>query len=303
MVDLGASRSGVPRSHVEKDFWLTEVLRGVLEVSQRLGLPVVLKGGTSLSKAHRLIERFSEDVDVLVDLGGLSANKGKRALKDFRDGVSRHLGIPGDVDTAKTVWETRLAVHFPYPSRTRDHRLVGLRPEGVLLEIGAWGGALPNRTMELRSIISEHAAQDIGDYEEVMPVHIRVVAPERTAVEKVMILHTAADEQRRSITARHYYDLHRLLSDRDVIAALKDGAAPLLAREIHIHSRALGVPTQPRPTSGLHTSRSFDTTDPALRPARRSYESVVLAELLWPSATVRPSFDECCELVRSASYL
>jgi hypothetical protein len=63
-----AEFTGIPADHVEKDFWVTEVLRGVAETSQRVGCSIVFKGGTSLSKAHRLIQRFSEDVDLIAVL-------------------------------------------------------------------------------------------------------------------------------------------------------------------------------------------------------------------------------------------
>lgn len=300
-INRAAARSGVPLAHVEKDFWLTEVLRGVVRVADGHGLSVVLKGGTSLSKAFGLIERFSEDVDVLVNLSGMSGNQRKAALKSFRDGVAAHVGLVGEVDETKTVWESKISVHYPY-SAEEDAALAGLRREGVLLEIGAWGGALPNQKRSLRSVVAEHAGSDVAGCEEMEPVPVRVLAPERTAVEKLMILHAAADEQRRSVTARHYYDLHRLLSDEAVAGALSDGGAALLAREIHVHSTVLGVPSIERPISGLHTSHAFDAQNPDLKPARSAYDDV-LTTLLWPTAAVRPSFDECCDVIRSATYL
>lgn len=55
-----AARTGFPLSHIEKDFWVTEVLRGVVGAAN--GVEIVFKGGTSLSEAFSLIERFSEDV-------------------------------------------------------------------------------------------------------------------------------------------------------------------------------------------------------------------------------------------------
>lgn len=58
---------------VEKDFWVIEVLRAAtspVQVTARDGnsydVETVFKGGTSLSRAYGLIERFSEDVDLLV---------------------------------------------------------------------------------------------------------------------------------------------------------------------------------------------------------------------------------------------
>ena len=60
-----AERTGIPASHIEKDFWVTEVLRGAAAMATASNLEIVFKGGTSLSKAFGLIERFSEDVDLL----------------------------------------------------------------------------------------------------------------------------------------------------------------------------------------------------------------------------------------------
>lgn len=47
---------------IEKDYWIMQVLSGL----QRLGLSFELKGGTSLSKAFGIIDRFSEDIDILI---------------------------------------------------------------------------------------------------------------------------------------------------------------------------------------------------------------------------------------------
>ena len=58
----------IPIPQVEKDFWITEVLRGAIAWSHREKVDLVWRGGTSLSKAHRVIQRFSEDVDLVVML-------------------------------------------------------------------------------------------------------------------------------------------------------------------------------------------------------------------------------------------
>lgn len=55
---------------IEKDFWVCWTLRELFALSD-IGSMLIFKGGTSLSKAHRLIERFSEDVDISMDRAGL----------------------------------------------------------------------------------------------------------------------------------------------------------------------------------------------------------------------------------------
>jgi predicted nucleotidyltransferase component of viral defense system len=55
----------IPVEFVEKDFWVTELLRAVVSEAAVSCAVAIFKGGTSLSKAYRIIERFSEDVDIL----------------------------------------------------------------------------------------------------------------------------------------------------------------------------------------------------------------------------------------------
>jgi len=53
-------------SSIEKDFWVCWTLRELFRLPQ-WGAHLTFKGGTSLSKAWQLIERFSEDIDVVID--------------------------------------------------------------------------------------------------------------------------------------------------------------------------------------------------------------------------------------------
>ena len=59
------NRLGLPIQAVEKDWWVTMVLKAVF--SSRFAQYLVFKGGTSLSKAYHLIDRFSEDIDLAID--------------------------------------------------------------------------------------------------------------------------------------------------------------------------------------------------------------------------------------------
>jgi predicted nucleotidyltransferase component of viral defense system len=64
-----SSKTGMPPYAVEKDWWVTQSLRALFELE--VGKHLVFKGGTSLSKGWKLIERFSEDIDLAVDRGFL----------------------------------------------------------------------------------------------------------------------------------------------------------------------------------------------------------------------------------------
>ena len=86
-VAAGAARASqqthIPMTHIEKDFWVTEALRGAARCTAETTVTAVLKGGTSLSKAFGLIHRFSEDVDVIVIASGESKGTDDRHLKSF----------------------------------------------------------------------------------------------------------------------------------------------------------------------------------------------------------------------------
>ena len=60
-----SNRTGMPVFAVEKDWWVTQAMAIIFEME--VGQSLVFKGGTSLSKAWKLIRRFSEDVDLVID--------------------------------------------------------------------------------------------------------------------------------------------------------------------------------------------------------------------------------------------
>jgi predicted nucleotidyltransferase component of viral defense system len=67
-----ANRLGAPVGNIEKDFWVCWTLNALYHERPANGPRLLFKGGTSLSKAHGLIHRFSEDIDITVfrdDLG------------------------------------------------------------------------------------------------------------------------------------------------------------------------------------------------------------------------------------------
>ena len=63
LIRIVAEEKGIDPALVEKDYWIMHCLYGL----QQLGYKFALKGGTSLSKGHQIISRFSEDIDILIE--------------------------------------------------------------------------------------------------------------------------------------------------------------------------------------------------------------------------------------------
>lgn len=289
-----ADHVDIPAAHLEKDFWVTEVLRGAAVASTLTGCSVIFKGGTSLSKAHRLIRRFSEDIDLIVVMP--QGGKGSRdtTLKRFAAAAATATGIAPAVDRSSATKGVKRTAVFEYPTG----HTTGQLKSGVLMELGTRGGALPHRRLPIRSLIAEHA-ETAGlpiDFVEAAPTNLLVLEPVRTLVEKIVLLHHAAtegDERRQRLTARHYYDIDRLLRDEAILNDLEIQSIDVLAREVTSHSQAVGLPTAERPVDGFASSPAWN---PKTTVVKEAYEAT-LRQLVWPGAP-KSTFEECCSLIR-----
>jgi len=83
-----ASAQGILPSIVEKDFWVCWVLRQIFDDAQ-LAKQITFKGGTSLSKAYQLIERFSEDIDLTISKDAPYLTEGKNPMETGISGKER----------------------------------------------------------------------------------------------------------------------------------------------------------------------------------------------------------------------
>ena len=88
------ARVGIRPTIIEKDFWVCVALKRLFQKS-RFARSLVFKGGTSPSKAHGLIERFSEDIDLFLDWTLIGFGDGLRnPMQDFASKCQSDLGDP-----------------------------------------------------------------------------------------------------------------------------------------------------------------------------------------------------------------
>jgi len=131
---------------------------------------------------------------------------------------------------------------------------------------------------------------------------VRVLAPERTLVEKLQLVHTAASRADQDPAAirragRHFYDIHQLLASSEVMSALDNlpGGISELAEEIHQRSEEAGFDSVRRPSGGYGGSPAF--TDGDLLPLIRSvYDQI--EPLVWGRL---PAMDEVMRIVEESA--
>ena len=220
LIVITATARGMRQSFVEKDYWVTWVLRNLADSA--LAAHVVFKGGTSLSKAYGLIERFSEDVDLAVILQpDQTEGARKKLIRDI------HKTAVGDLPEVEVPGSTSKRGHNRLVYHRYQHLFTDPAPvttEHILLEITAFGEPEPHSPRPLVSYLG----QQLLDQGQAAIVHeygleafdFNVLSLERTFAEKIMALVRASYEQdpvaATGRKVRHLYDLHQLASQPEV---------------------------------------------------------------------------------------
>ncbi|MEA2198024.1 MAG: hypothetical protein QOJ25_2075 [Solirubrobacteraceae bacterium] len=225
-VTAAAATAGLEESFVEKDYYITEVLRIV--AGRYAPGQAIFKGGTSLSKAWGLIQRLSEDVDLLVVRDRFEPPLGRarvdRELLLMTEAIAAHPGLTLDeTRTARTSGRARCD-WFTFDQRFPR---VGIAPS-IISEPGVRGGGYPTVQCEIDSVVARHlrSAGQASIAEDLQPFALTVLHFRRTFVEKLFIVHALAERLQNDgrglgRDARHYIDLHALAGEPDVEVMLR----------------------------------------------------------------------------------
>ncbi|MDR0833885.1 MAG: nucleotidyl transferase AbiEii/AbiGii toxin family protein [Candidatus Symbiothrix sp.] len=228
----------LPATAIEKDWWVVHTLSLIFSMPYANAL--IFKGGTSLSKAWNVIERFSEDIDLALDreflgfAGELSNTKIRNLRRasyeflttKFTPELSEKFKETGFTDVIVKYREVNnhdqdpLIVEIYYPKLTEQDTY--LRP-GVVVEVGSRSLKEPNSPRNFSTMVSEvFSDKPYSD----KPITIPTVNPERTFLEKVFLLHEEfqrpAEKMRVERLSRHLYDLERLSRTEYAQKALND---------------------------------------------------------------------------------
>lgn len=239
IIDQVSSKKGLLPVAIEKDLWVMIALRAIF--STELKDYLVFKGGTSLSKAWSIIERFSEDIDLAIDRsffgfeGDLSRTQVKKLRKasckyvneKLEEQLNEALSKQGvkEFEISITEFEESdtdpLAIELRYKSLVEKQEYLHPR---ILIEISSRSLIEPYELRELKSLISMvYPDQKFsGD-----KIEIPTVLPSRTLLEKMFLLHEEfqkpKDRKIRSARmTRHLYDISKLMETKYLDQALED---------------------------------------------------------------------------------
>ena len=250
MVNRISDIKNIDQESVEKDWWVTTVLKALFALS--ISTYIYFKGGTSLSKGWNIINRFSEDIDIalyrdyfLIEKGLACAkcennNQIKMLRKASRDFVHRELmyelenklkewGLDVKVEAVTTHMTaegekaidhdadpTVLLIHYPSVFNTSHSHVKSV----VKIEISCLSMNEPYEVKHISSLISDEFTNEDGE----TMADIATISPSRTFLEKAFLLNE--EYQRRNPRtlrmSRHLYDLEKLMDTAYAKSALQD---------------------------------------------------------------------------------
>ena len=215
-----AQQINLPEIYIEKDYWVTLALHHIFH--SEIAAEAVFKGGTALSKCFKIIERFSEDIDIVVlRKEGENDNDLKRKIKKITgtvDGVVPEIFVEG---LTRKMGMNRKTVHA-YPKKAAAGEYGQVR-EHIVVEATWLGNTEPYTTAEVSSFITgmmnaQGQTQLAKEYQ-MLAFPVNVLTKERTLCEKIMSLvrfsNTEEPYQDLAKKIRHIYDIHMLLRDQE----------------------------------------------------------------------------------------
>lgn len=229
-----AAEMGILEALIEKDYWIMHVLQGLTAQ----GFSFELKGGTSLSKGYKIIDRFSEDVDlhlhpnIFTSKTGIKVNENPKAIKQnqcetrkqFFDWLAATIKIDGIVEVERdTDFDDKYyrsgGVRLKY--NTYFDPISGLK-EGILLEAG-FAKVSPNSPLDISSWLYDRSMEAKLDIQDNRGLGIACYHPGYTFVEKLQAILTKYRREQSVASSglnanfmRQYYDVYQLLKQKNI---------------------------------------------------------------------------------------
>lgn len=276
-IQATASALGIREVFVQKDYWVCYILKN-LSLSEHKS-HVVFKGGTSLSKAHKVIHRFSEDVDLAIISNKLTDNQIKPLMKKIESVIATtplkeladHVAVSKGSKYRKTVWEYNRILAGDFGDASKD----------LILEINSFTKPSPFNLVSIQTYIADFFAQNnLNDdliSNELHPFQVNVLDLKRTITEKVAAIAGASsrqpdDHSELKNKIRHLYDLAMLLRIPHVVEFINSGEFLEMYETVKIEDK--NIPGQ-RQNSDQHILEApiFKSTNAVLTDLTDTYQN------------------------------
>lgn len=218
LVSVTSEYFAISKTLVEKDYFLMLFLKSV----SRDISGIVFKGGTSLSKCFKLIERFSEDLDLALDLDHCSSSLRKQTILNIRKIANLYpfsLENDNDVKMQTNRKYVKFLVNCPFDKEKSEIK------NNLIVELSNLVNCYPFVNGEVCSFIGEFLLEvkrnDLIDKFDLQPFDIKVQSLERTFIDKIFAICDYYMRNESDRNSRHLYDIKQLLGKINIDDKLK----------------------------------------------------------------------------------
>ncbi|MCK4920701.1 MAG: nucleotidyl transferase AbiEii/AbiGii toxin family protein [Bacteroidales bacterium] len=200
---------------IEKDYWVTFMLWRL--ANSEFTDKVVFKGGTSLSKVYKLIERFSEDIDLaILKSNGQTETQVRRLIRKIEKKLTKGFNevFIDDITSKQTKFRKTA---YDYARVFEPDSESGIQ-EKLILEINSFANPVPYKSLKVNSLIADffvnsNKEKSISQYG-LEGFNLNILIPESTLIEKLLSLvrlsfYEDSIEKLRA-KVRHFYDIYFL---------------------------------------------------------------------------------------------
>lgn len=220
------NKTGYRTDVIEKDYYVTLIL-SELAAKQNAGLPAYFKGGTALYKALKSTNRFSEDIDLSVDIRGCTNAQSKKRLEHA---TKKFTLLPRDREQCKTNLSEVIAVYTYQPITNFDVNDVLQRFGKLKIEATSFTISEPVTYLEITPMLYDLATieqkQILENNYDIKPFSIQTITIERIFIDKLFAaeayVRKCEDSHRAFEAAKHLYDLAVLKGNSQITALLRD---------------------------------------------------------------------------------
>jgi hypothetical protein len=220
-IQFTAQQMKLKPEYIEKDYWVTYALFTIFK--SKIGQETIFKGGTALSKCYKLIDRFSEDIDLVVlrreeETGNKLKSKLKKISREVET-IMPEISIEGITHKMGMNRKTAHAYSKEFKGSYGQVR------DAIILESTWLGYYEPFIRKNIISFVGqmmlENKQSEIAEQNDLLPFEVLALEPTRTICEKIMSLvrfsysESPIEDLKKKI--RHIYDLHQLLKQDEFL--------------------------------------------------------------------------------------
>jgi predicted nucleotidyltransferase component of viral defense system len=305
LIEATAGALNIPAVFIEKDYWVTYILNQLSKSIYKE--TAIFKGGTSLSKAYKIIERFSEDIDLAVITGTKTGNAVKTLIEKIEKALLDDNFEEIEMHQTSKGSKFRKTVQV-YPKIMEGE--FGHANENLILELNSFAQPHPYIQKTISSYIhdflnaqNEDARKLINQYQ-LQPFEVNVLDYKRTFCEKLSAIVRASEEGSDTLgnlqnKIRHFYDVYYLMQEDEIQSFINSDELVQMIENVRADDQKF---QQEWSSVKLHTSKilqDMDILDELASFYNSIFKTLVYSDTLPTIDAIKIEFQKLSEILKA----